>query len=242
MDQHRDNRIGLPEVVPERQKLPYPNYTRSERLADAVVHVIGVASALVAVTVLFWLFSEHMGWGTFLAVTIYAGAMVLMLVASAAYHMAAHTTLRPVLRRIDHAAIYLKIAGSFTPLAILLGTGFGYMVLGLVWLVALIGAAAKLMAKRGNMTTGWAPQVALGWVGLLLVVPLWAVLPPSSFWFIIGGGMLYTSAVIFYCWDSLRYANAIWHACVLVATGCMFWGISTALAAALVAAPQIALN
>lgn len=220
--------------------MSYPNYTRSERMADAIVHVIGVLSALIAITVLFWMLSDHMGWGTFLAVSIYAVALLLMLTASAAYHMAAHTSLRPLLRRIDHAAIYLKIAGSFTPLALLLGTGFGYAVLSVVWLVAIMGAWAKLMAERGKMTTGWASQVALGWVGLALIVPLWAVLPQQSMWFIVAGGMLYTSAVVFYCWENLRYANAIWHAFVLIATGCMFWGISTAVVSALQAQPSFA--
>ncbi|MEQ9261474.1 MAG: hemolysin III family protein [Roseovarius sp.] len=213
--------------------MSYPNYTRAERMADAVVHGIGVIGAIVAVTAFFWMWSPLMGWPTFLSVAVYAGALILMLSASAAYHLAAHTAARPILRRLDHAAIYLKIAGTFTPLSVVLGTAFGYAVLGLVWLLALVGAGAKLMAKRGSMTTFWWPQVALGWVGLLLLVPLWSLLPAQSLGLIVAGGMIYTVAVIFYCWESLRYANAIWHAFVLVATGCFFLGISSALAAAL---------
>ena len=213
--------------------MSYPDYTRAERVADAVVHVIGVLSALAGVAALFWLFAPRMGWSTFLATSVYAAALLLMLCASAAYHMGAHTTARPILRRIDHAAIYLKIAGTFTPLSVFLGTAFGYVVLGLVWLLALTGAAAKLMAQRGKMTTGWWPQVALGWIGISLIVPLWGLLPVQSLWFILTGGVIYSAAVVFYCWESLRYANAIWHAFILIATGCLFLGISTALAAAL---------
>jgi hemolysin III len=213
--------------------MSYPDYTRAERVADAVVHVLGVISAVAGVAIIFWLFAAEMGWPTFLATAVYAAALILMLSASAAYHMGAHTSARPILRRIDHAAIYLKIAATFTPLAIILNTSFGYIVLGCIWLLALAGAATKLLAARGRMTTGWMPQVALGWIGVALMIPLWDLLPPESLWLIVTGGLIYTGAVVFYCWESLKYANAIWHAFVLVATGCLFMGISTALAAAL---------
>lgn len=213
--------------------MPYPNYTRAERVADGVVHVVGLLGALGGVAALFWSLARHMGWSTFLATALYGGALILMLAASAAYNMGAHTRLRPVLRRIDHAAIYVKIAGTFTPLSVMLGTVFGYIVLALVWCLALAGAVGKLMARRGSMTTGWGAQVALGWIGLALIVPLWGVLPGQSLWLILAGGLIYTMAVVFYCWDSLHFANAIWHAFVLVATGCFFLGISTALATAL---------
>lgn len=213
--------------------MSYPDYTRSERLADAIVHVIGVTSAVVGVGVIFWLFAGKLEWPTFIGLTVYAVALILMLSASAAYHMAAHTSARPILRRIDHAAIYVKIAATFTPLAILLNSYFAFLVLGLVWSLALIGAAAKLLAGKGKMTTGWIPQVALGWIGVLLMIPLFGHLPTLSIWFIVIGGLTYTGAVIFYCWETLKYSNAIWHACVLIATGCFFIGISSAVAAAL---------
>ena len=212
--------------------MSYPAYTRAERVVDTVIHVVGVLSALVGVCVLFWLLADRMGWSIFVATAVYGGALILMLGASAAYHIGAHTQARPVLRRIDHAAIYLKIAGTFTPLSVFLGTTFGYAILGLIWLLALAGAGAKLMAARGRMTTGWWPQVALGWVGVALIIPLWNLLPPQSLWLILMGGVTYTGAVIFYCWENLRFANAIWHGFVLIATGCLFVGISTALAAA----------
>lgn len=213
--------------------MSYPNYTRAERVADAIVHILGVTAAIVGVAWLFWLWADRMIWSTFLATSVYATVMILMLCASAAYHIAAHTPARPLLRRIDHAAIYLKIAGTFTPLGVLLGTGFAYLVLAVVWLLALLGAAFKLRAAPGKMTTEWMPQVALGWLGFALMVPLWGLLPVESLKLIVLGGVLYTVAVIFYCWESLRFANAIWHAFVVVATGCSFLGISSALAAAL---------
>lgn len=212
---------------------PYPSYTRAERLADGVVHVTGLVAAVTGVAMLLAIWALRMDGVTLAAVLIYSMALLAMLAASAAYHLFAHTSARPVLRRLDHAAIYIKIAGTFTPLGVLLGTAFGYLVLAAVWVLALAGAVAKLRRPRGQMTTGWLPYILLGWLGLALILPLAGVLPGPSFGLIVAGGLLYTVGVIFYAWESLRFANAIWHLFVALATGCFFAGISTALAAAL---------
>lgn len=211
--------------------MTYPDYTRAERIADGIVHVLGVTAALSGVAILFALVADQLPWSTFWAVVVYALALVTMLCASAAYHLAAHTPARPLLRRIDHAAIYVKIAGTLTPLGALLGSVLGYVTLGLIWALALIGAALKLRAAPDRMGTEWLPQVALGWMGLVLLVPLWPSLPQQSVILILSGGLIYSGAVVFYCWESLRYSNAIWHACVLAATACCFLGITAALSA-----------
>ncbi|WP_057795103.1 PAQR family membrane homeostasis protein TrhA [Roseovarius atlanticus] len=210
--------------------MSYPSYTRAERIADGAVHVLGVGAALVAVAFLIIANAGQLTAGPMTAAIVYGLAMILMLSASAAYHLAAHTSLRPVLRRIDHAAIYVKIAGTITPLAVLLNTPFAYTVLTLVWFLALSGAVRKLLAARGKMSTHWLPQVALGWLGLIIIVPLWPSLPANSLTLIFAGGIIYSGAVVFYCWDTLKFSNAIWHACVLIATACCFLGISGAMA------------
>ena len=212
--------------------MSYPNYTRAERIADGIVHVLGVLAAITGVAVLFGVTAHRMGWETLTATTIYAAALILMLGASGTYHILAHTPARPILRRIDHAAIYLKIAGTMTPLGVLLGTGFAYVILALVWALAMCGAAAKLMTKRGQMGTGWVPYFALGWGGVLLFVPLSGTLSAFSLALMAAGGVLYTAGIVFYRWEGLRYANAIWHVFVLAASASFFVGISTALAQA----------
>jgi hemolysin III len=211
--------------------MSYPNYSRAERLADGAVHIAGVLTAITGVAVLFAMWALRMDGVTLASTIVYSGALLLMLGASAAYHLYAHTPARPILRRLDHAAIYVKIAGTFTPLSVLLGTAFGYVILALVWVLALFGAVTKIRAKPGQMTTGWLPYVALGWIGLALFIPLSAVLPGQSLALLLAGGLLYTGGVVFYAWDSLRFANAIWHVFVAVASGCFFMGIATALAA-----------
>lgn len=209
-------------------QLSYPILTRSERIADGTIHVLGVAAALLAVGGLLYLLSDRMAWGTLTGVLIYCATLILMLGASAAYHLAAYTPARPMLRRLDHAAIYIKIAGTFTPLSVALGTGFGYVILGLVWVLALIGAGTKLMAARGRMSTGWLPYLALGWIGVALFVPLFTVLSGLALSLIVAGGLLYTVGIVFYRWQGLRYATAVWHAFILAASACFFAGISTA--------------
>lgn len=212
--------------------MSYPAYSRAERLADAAIHVLGVGGALIGVTAFFFYSAHLMGWGLFTATIVYSIGLVTMLTASAAYHMGAYTPARPILRRLDHAAIYVKIAGTFTPLSVVLGTAFGYAVLAAVWLLALTGAATKLMKRPGKMTTGWWPYLALGWVGVALFVPLAPILPGVSFKLLLAGGLIYSAGIVFYRWESLKFANAIWHTFTLVASACFFFGIATAVAAA----------
>lgn len=212
--------------------MTYPAYTRAERIADGVVHIAGLIAAIVGVTLLFALWAAHFDGPTLVSTIVYACALVGMLSASAVYHMAAHTSLRPLLRRLDHAAIYFKIAGTYTPLGVALGTTFGYAVLACAWLLAVVGAARKLLTAPGKMTTGWLPYVLLGWGGLLLFVPLAPLLPLPSLILIVAGGALYTLGVVFYAWESLRFANAIWHGFIVAASSCFFLGITGVLTTA----------
>ncbi|MEO3416588.1 hemolysin III family protein [Roseovarius sp. CAU 1744] len=212
--------------------MSYPVYTRAERIADVAIHVLGVTAALVGVCIIFRNLSGQLTGAMFAAACVYAAALVTMLTASATYHIAAYTPARPILRRIDHAAIYFKIAGTFTPLSVVLNTTFGYVVLGCVWALALLGAASKLRAAPGRMTTGWIPYVILGWIGIAIFVPLVEKLPFYSIGLVVAGGLLYTAGVIFYRWEGLRYSIAIWHGIVLIASTCLFFAVSTALAVA----------
>ncbi len=211
--------------------MTYPSYSKAERIADGTVHVVGVGAATAGIAILFVSAHDRMEWSVFTAIAIYSVALLLMLSASAAYHILADTAARPMLRRLDHAAIYLKIAGTFTPLAVFLGTAFSYFLLLLVWGLALLGARTKLRMERGKMTTSWLPYLALGWLGIMLFVPLAALLPGLSLHLILLGGVLYTIGIVFYSWEKLRYANAIWHGFVLVASGCFFVGIGHVIAA-----------
>lgn len=217
--------------IKEDIRISYPAYSRAERVADGAVHICGLVAAITGITMLFALLLQEPDGITLAAAIVYVVTLLLMLGASAAYHLYAHTKARPILRRLDHAAIYVKIAGTFTPLSVVLGTAFGYVILGLVWSLALLGAVTKIRSKPGQMPTGWWPYVALGWVGVALFIPLYNVLPMPSLTLLLSGGLLYTAGVVFFAWESLRFSNAIWHSFVVLASACFFAGITLALRA-----------
>lgn len=212
--------------TPRPKPAPYPAYARSERIADGTIHAIGVAFALAGAVLLTGFALIHAESDRALAVGIYGLALIGTFVASACYHMTPWERFRPALRRIDHAAIFLKIAGTCTPLAALAGTAFSWAVLAVVWGLALLGAVAKLLFWEEPGRLGLLLYLALGWMGVLILWPLAAALPPPALALTALGGGLYTLGCVFFAWESLKFSNAIWHAFVLAASGCFFAAIA----------------
>ena len=142
------------------------------------------------------------------------------------YHLTPWERLRPTLRRIDHDAIYLKIAGTYTPIVVMIGSGFGYLILGLVWILAVVGAAAKpfFRAAPGKLAPGL--YLGLGWLSLALIWSLAHSLPVPATALVIVGGLLYSAGGVFFKWESFKFSNAIWHGFVLVASVCFFAAIA----------------
>lgn len=200
-----------------------------ERLADATIHVIGILGSILATVLLADYVGEHQGGLPVAAIAIYGGAAILAFVASAVYHLTPWEEARPTLQRIDHATIYLKIAGSYTPIVVLIGTAFAYAVLGFVWLVALIAAVAKLKSWLLPGVRSTRLYLALGWAAVVLFWPMQAVLPGASVALIVFGGVLYSVGAIFNHLESLRYSTAIWHSFVLSASACIYAAIALSL-------------
>ncbi|MEO1798434.1 MAG: hemolysin III family protein, partial [Pseudomonadota bacterium] len=147
-------------------------YSRSERMADGTVHLLGIAASITATALLIVYAAKTQTGLDVAAVSVYGGVAIFAFVASAVYHLTPWDAVRPWLQRIDHAAIYLKIAGTYTPLVVLLGTGFSYFVLGVVWTIAIFGAVGKLttLLKPGVASTFL--YIALGWASMVLIWPL----------------------------------------------------------------------
>ena len=206
----------------------YPAYARSERIADGTVHALGVTLALVGTGLLltFAALWAHGGAGQLTALAVYGAAISSSLLASACYHMTPWEQLRAPLRRVDHAAIYLKIAGTYTPLVVLIGGAFAYLVLATVWIVALSGAVMKLAFWRNPGWAGTALYLGLGWASLLLVWPMVTTLPLAATILVAAGGVLYSLGVVFFVWETLRFSNAIWHGFVLAASACFYAAIT----------------
>lgn len=210
--------------------MPYP-YSIRETLADATVHALGVIAGIIAFAALVAYVVQTQEPGQIAATSIYAGAVVFALIASAAYHLLPWEQSRPVFRRIDHAAIYLKIAATYTPLVVLIGSGFAYAVLAGVWAAALIGAVAKLSFWAADAAGSLMIYLAMGWASLLLIWPMWQSLPGLSTGLIIAGGLLYTLGTVVYARANLRYQNAIWHSFVLSASTCFFAAVALGVSA-----------
>lgn len=208
----------------------YPTYARSERIADGAMHAVGVIGAISGTVVLIVWAAGMVSPGQIAALSIYGGTLIATFVASAMYHMTPWESLRPVLRRFDHAAIYLKIAGTYTPLVVMIGSWFAYAILGIVWGLAVIGMTLKLFFWRTPGRFGPALYLIMGWLSLALFWSLWPIVPGASMALIVIGGLLYSAGVIFYAAEQMKFSNAIWHGFVVTASTCFFAAITIAAA------------
>jgi hemolysin III len=199
-----------------------PIYSPAERRSDAVVHIAGIASALVAAPVVVFLAAAWIGdVGTVSAMLVYAVCLVAMLVCSAAYNMLAHPERKDSLRRLDQSAIYLKIAGTYTPFAVLTGAHAGPLLVG-IWSAALGGAALILFGPAGLRRASFVLYVALGWTGVVVGGPLIEGMSSPALILVLCGGLLYTGGIFFLLWERLPHHNTIWHVFVLTATAILY--------------------
>jgi hemolysin III len=200
-----------------------PRYTRSEQVADAVVHGLGVAFGLLACLVLAIIVAPKGDLRLLLAVTVYGVGLLAMLGCSALYNLTLDPARREVFRRLDHAAIFVMIAGTYTPFTMIaLGGTWGYGLLAFVWSVALGGVVLKLVWPRRFERLSVAAYLLLGWSIVVALDPLLAAVSTSGITLLFAGGLLYSLGVVFHLWSRLPYQNAIWHAFVLAAAVCHF--------------------
>ena len=210
------------------------HYTPREIFADGVVHGLGVLFGLCgAVALVVTALTAHLGWGDRASVVIYAAAMLGMLGVSATYNLHPVGPRKWLLRRADHALIYLMIAGTYTPLVTLVGTGTtAWLLLAVIWIVTGIGIAVKLLLPGRYDRLSIGLYLVLGWSGLLAYESVIAALQPAALWLLAMGGVLYSVGVVFHVWRSLPFQNAIWHAFVLAATVCHFGTVWASVAGA----------
>lgn len=189
-----------------------------EQIADGVLLVLGVAAAIAGVTgLLVWASLTGRG-DSFWPLALYALGLITSFSLSAAYNLTLHAPSRAILRRLDHAAIFLLIAGTYTPLALLgLGGWQGTALALATWGLALIGLVMKLCFFPRWDRAGFVLYLGQGWLGLLAIWPLVHSLPPLALALLLAGGLTYTVGTVFYHRDGLPYARAIWHLHVLAA-------------------------
>ena len=202
------------------------NYDRAELIADGVVHGIGILAGVVAATVLVVLTAIHAGARDILGVSIYVAGLLSMLVLSATYNLWPVSPTKWLLRRLDHSAIYVLIAATYTPFIMeLKDSVFAIALLVGVWCVAIFGIVLKLAwpGRFDRLSVGL--YLALGWSGMMLYDSVVAALPQMALWFVLAGGALYSLGVIFHAWQRLRFQNVIWHCFVLLGAACHYTAV-----------------
>lgn len=224
--------VDMPYVLRMTHCDPYPTSTRPERIADGVMHGVGVMFAALGGAMLIAWASGQADMATVTSLWIYTLAMTASFVASTCYHFTPWERARPTLRRLDHAAIYLKIAGTYTPLVVLIGSGFAYGVLAVVWGLAAIGVMVKLFfwSMPGRFDLGL--YLGMGWLSVVLLTSLIGLVPLLAIGLIVAGGVVYSAGAVVFSAQDLRFQNAIWHGFVLVASLCFFAAIALGVMAA----------
>lgn len=200
-----------------------PPYSGAERGADAAVHAAGLLSVAAGCLLLALRAPLPQDIGLALALIPYMAGLVATFACSAAYNLAPAGRRRALLRRADHAAIFIMIAGTYTPISLLaIGGTLATVLLGFVWTGALLGAAMKLVAPARFERGSIAAYLLLGWVGVVALVPLSRSLSGWQLGLLAAGGLLYSLGVLVHLATRLRYNVAIWHGLVLAAAACHY--------------------
>jgi hemolysin III len=199
-------------------------YRKPERVADAVIHVVGV---LFAINGGLWLLLHVTGLNVVASVSVYCVGLFAMLTGSALYNLWPAGAARHWLRRFDHAAIFIMIAATYTPFAVnRLDPPSGAIILALVWLGASAGVVLKVLFPRRFEAASICLYIGLGWLILTVIRPLSAAVAAADLWLLMAGGIVYTAGVIFYLVERLPYHKAIWHGFVLAAVMLHFAAIA----------------
>jgi hemolysin III len=210
------------EALASRERTQSPG----EEIANSVSHGVAFLAAVAAAPVLVLSAARHDGAARIAGASVFAAAMVLLYLTSTLYHALPRNRAKRVFQVLDHAAIFLMIAGTYTPftLGVLRGT-WGWTLLGLVWGLALAGVV--LTAAGGvrypKLTTGL--YLAMGWLILIAVKPLWLRMPSLGLFWLGAGGIAYTVGVVFYAANRIRYSHFVWHLFVITGTTCHFFAV-----------------
>jgi hemolysin III len=200
-------------------------YSRIELISDAIVHSVGLAIALIAGG--FLILAGIKSSPTYApALSIYVGSLVTLLAVSLAFNMAPIAPLKRILARFDQAAIFLLIAGTYTPiLAALSGTAIGTTMLTLVWGAALVGVALKLLIPERFGRSALVLYAGLGWSGIAIFDRLAQTLPSDTLWMLLAGGLSYTLGIVFHVYERLHFHNVVWHCFVVIGAALHLWAI-----------------
>ncbi|MFN2370354.1 MAG: hemolysin III family protein [Candidatus Krumholzibacteriia bacterium] len=194
-----------------------PTYSLGEEIANAVTHGVGALLAVAGLVLVVLRAVHHGDTWSLVAGAVYGTTLILLYTASTLYHALPHPRAKGVLRVIDHTAIYLLIAGTYTPFTLITLRGpWGWSVLGTVWGLAVAGIVFEILLRGHRWRRlSLVFYVGLGWIAVVAARPLVGALPPQGLGLLLLGGLLYTGGAVFYAWRRLPWNHAIWHVFVL---------------------------
>jgi hemolysin III len=206
---------------------PTRAWTVGEEVAHSVTHGVGLLAAIVGLVVLLVEAAATRDPWRITACAVYASTLVLLYGTSTLYHALSATRGRRVFRVLDHSAIFLLIAGTYTPFALVSLRGpWGWTLLGIVWGLALLGITGKAIFGMRWPIISTAIYVCMGWVVVVAVKPLLAQVPVGAIAWLVAGGVAYTAGIVFYAWTRLRYSHAIWHLFVMAGSVCHYIAVA----------------
>lgn len=198
----------------------------STELANSVTHFVGLLFSVACLTLMVVISALYNGPTHVVASSVYGATLVFLYLASTLYHLARTPRAKQVLRVIDHSAIYLLIAGTYTPFTLITLRGaWGWSLFGVVWGLALFGVVFKLLFTGRFGVVSVLIYLGMGWMSVITLKPLLANLPMGGFAWLLAGGLCYTGGVAFYAWESLKHHHAIWHLFVMAGSTCHFFAI-----------------
>jgi len=201
-------------------------YTAAEEIASSVTHGVGVALGVAALCVLVTFAAFRGDTWRVVSFAIYGSSLVLLYLFSTFYHAIRNPRLKLLFRYLDHSAIYLLIAGSYTPFLLVKMRGpWGWSLFGTIWGLAILGIALNfVLMGRSRMLAGLV-YIGMGWLVVVAIKPLVATIPPGGIAWLVAGGLSYTFGVVFYVAKRLPFNHAIWHLFVLAGSACHFVAI-----------------
>ncbi|SFM39161.1 hemolysin III [Nitrosomonas nitrosa] len=208
-------------AVPEREQ------SQGEEIANSISHGIGLVAALVATPFLIMHAVQHGDTGFIVGASLFAATMVMLYLASTLYHALPQGKAKSVFKIIEHSAIFLLIAGTYTPFTLgVLHGAWGWTLLGIVWSLAAIGVVLKAFDKMHNPILSTSLYLLMGWLILIAIYPLYTRIPASGLLWLVAGGVAYTIGIFFFATDSrTRYGHFIWHLFVMAGTTCHYFAV-----------------
>lgn len=201
-------------------------YSTGEEIANSVTHGVAALLSIAGLVVMLSMMPVTAGVATITAAAVFGASMIFLYTASTLYHAIPNLRVKRILQVLDHSAIYVMIAGSYTPfcLVTLKGTT-GTMLCIAVWSIALAGIILQPVLMKRAEWLNCLLYLLLGWCVVLVFEPLMAALPSAGIWLLAAGGVVYSLGVIFYLWERIPYNHAIWHLFVLGGTALQFFSV-----------------